>query len=169
MHQVRCKDMEKIIIIREGDYDPFSFDERKIHLHMIKPEFFKWTGSKFENVFVGVCSIIIDEQKVVLYSLPKYYPKSRCKREHLDDIKEVLKKICRVAEKLKQEHPKSKIFSDTDSFFEPYKLKDKVQNVNRVELAEYLIEDYVQNGLYVKDVLVTKKMGTEELIGEKPF
>ena len=63
-------------------------NQRKIHLHMIKPEFFKWTGSKFENVFVGVCSIIIDEQKVVLYSLPKYYPKSRCKREHLDDIKE---------------------------------------------------------------------------------
>ena len=95
--------MKKTIIIREGKFDPFKFNDEKIYLHTIKPEFFKWNGQKFENVFVGVCSLKIGNCDAILYSLPKYFPEEKCEEIYLDEIKKVLKTICRVAEKLKKD------------------------------------------------------------------
>lgn len=170
--------MKNIYIIREGalapnkrsvgDSDPdpdkiplIPVDGEYKYLHELKPEFFRWTGSRFENVFVGVCTINANagDQKIVVYSLPKYFPKERCDDSNLNEIKRVLKQICLVAEKLKKEHSESAIFADTDKFFEPYTQNREKNDVNRVALAEFLLEDYVQNGLYVNDIMVTKKNG----------
>ena len=140
--------MRHIAIVREGDS---ASDFLKL-LSVEKPEFFK-RGS---IVFVGMYTLKRNNEITVLYSLPKYYPKQKCNLENLPEIQKHIKTICRVVEKLRSEGRK---FDDEEYLFDPYEQGQSKKAVNRYELAEYIIEDYLQNGLYVKDIIESRKNG----------
>lgn len=149
--------MDQIVIVREGDKEKIVLnDGQEILLGTIKQKFVKNKAI----VFVGMCTFPIGQDlkdRVVLFSLPKYFPKSKCNEEHLNDIRKHLLKICRVIEKLRNNEGKS--FEDDEYLFAPYELKKSGIEVNRFDLAEFIINDYLQNGLYFKDQTDTIKGG----------
>lgn len=144
--------MNHIAIVREGDNDNISLDNYQFFLRDVKPNFVKWSKKNCTIVFVGMYTIRRNNDSITIYSLPKYFPKEKCNKDNLDEIQNHIKKICRVIEKLRLE---GKTFDDEEYLFNPYELRLSKEIVNRVELAEYIIEDYLQNGLYIKQLTET--------------
>ena len=152
--------MNHIAIFREGDENkPLAVDKTldngtSLKLGEIKPIFAK----KGKVSFVGLYTIKADRDKnnITIYSLPKYFPKSKCNLDNLPEIQEQIKTICKVIEKLRKN---GKTFDDEEYLFEPYQLKGSKETVNRYELAEFIIEDYLQDGLYVKNLTEIRKGG----------
>lgn len=150
--------MKYIAIVREGDNDEISLEGLKepVYLRYENPNFVRWRKNTCTIVFVGTYTIRRKNDYIVIYSMPKYYPKENCNKNNLNEIKNHIKKICCVVEKLRAE---GKSFDDEEYLFNPYEQGVTKQAVNRVELAEYIIEDYIQYGLYVKDLTETVKGG----------
>ncbi len=151
--------MNYIAITREGDSDKISVNglQNPIYLGDKNPNFVKWSKNRCTIVFVGMFTIHRDNNdRIIVYSLPKYFPKEKCNIDHLDEIKDCLKKICQVVEDLRA---KGKEFDDEEYLFDPYEEGIRSKPVNRVELAEFILEDYMQYGLYVKDLTETIRGG----------
>lgn len=149
--------MNHIAIFREGDKDEYELGNgTKLKLGDIKPAF----ARKDKVSFVGLYTIKADgeniKNNITVYSLPKYFPKDKCKLDNLPEIQEQIKTICKVIEKLRKN---GKIFDDEEYLFDLYQLKVSKQTVNRYELAEFIIEDYLQDGLYVKNLTEFRKGG----------
>ena len=146
--------MNHIVIIREGDEDGVKVVEEGplLYLGDLKPEFVK----KNRIVFVGMYIITGKNENIIVYSLPKYFPKEKCNRDHITEVKQHIKTICYVVEKLRSE---GKSFDNEVYVFDPYEQKKIKETVNRAELAEFIIEDYLQYGLYIKDVTETIQGG----------
>ena len=164
--------MNDLAIIRDGDDDDNNRTLKGdiITLRDHRPDFVKWEKSKCTIVFVGMYTIKQNNNEyITIYSLPKYYPvpEDKYTSEHISKVQHHIKKICEVVEKLKKEklkeekRKKKNIFDDEEFLFDPYAYDQNVKTdpVNRFELAEYIIEDYLQNGLYVKDFTETRKGG----------
>ncbi len=145
-------------VTREGNNDEILLkDGRIISLGNIRPEFVRWSNGKYKIVFVGMYTYTLNNDNITIYSLPKYYPMEQCNIENIDNIKSVIVQICKVVEKLRTDNNKK--FEDEDYLFNPYEIHNEAKKVNRMELAEFIIDDYLQNGLYVKDMTLIRKNG----------
>lgn len=149
--------MNHLVIIREGDEDRIPLNKGgSIRLGDIERNFVKWGKNKRTIVFVGMYTIKYHNECITIYSMPKYFPKDRCTLDHLVEVQSHIRKICEVVEKLRSE---GKNFDDEEFLFDPYEQNVSKKSVNRFELAEYIIEDYLQYGLYVKDFTETRRGG----------
>lgn len=166
--------MNYTVIVREGDPDSklskilksegyaddklVNDDLLSQHLEDINSDFVK----RKKIVFVGMYTDRSkeDNSTVTIYSLPKYYSKDTYSKDNiqhnLSEIQGHIKKICMVIEKLRSE---GKEFDDEEYLFDPYEQNSSKEEVNRFELAEFIIEDYLQYGLYAKDLTEIRRNG----------
>lgn len=158
--------MNHIAIFREGDKDepidgykilpdgkPFKLGEWSETKGFVKTQ-----KNKTTVVFVGFCTVAIEKEIISVFCLPKYFPREKCNLENWREIQQHLKTICKVIERLRSKGKDFSFFSDENTF-DTFSLNDSGSKVNRYELAEYLLEDYLQNGLYVKVMSDSRKNG----------
>lgn len=90
----------------------------------------------------------------IVYSLPKYCPDSWVKNKDIERAKKHMDLVCAVIDKLRSQ---GKRFDDEEYSFDAYSENPEDMRVNKLEIAEYIIKDYIRNGLYscsVKDSVV---------------
>lgn len=151
--------MYHFAIVREGEKDDNLY-EGGPRLQDIEENFVK-SGI---IVFVGMYTLRKDNETITIYSLPKYYPRNQCTEECFPNIQNHIKKICKVVEELRKI---GKNLNDEEFLFDPFEHNTEEKKVNRCELAEYIVEDYLQNGLYVRDLTETKKGGVGRTVWGK--
>lgn len=100
------------------------------------------------EAFVGIYTSSVHSGRVTIYSCPKYFDFDLEKpytNEILNKVKDHMNLICRTIEKLRKE---GKNFEDTEYQFSAYDNYSERKNVNAYELADFIVNDYVINGLF---------------------
>lgn len=98
--------------------------------------------------FVGMYTSSIRRGKVTIYSCPKYFDfnlEMQYTEELLDNVKEHINLICRTIHKLIEE---GRNFEESGYQFSVYDNYRERKNINAYELAGYILNDYVKNGLF---------------------
>lgn len=143
--------MSKIAIFRERDDDKAK-NNAGIYLGDINAGFIK----KNKVAYVGTYTYKTEKGDLNVYCLPKYFPIDKCNEQNIAEIRKHLALVCKVIEQLRAE---GKSFENDEYRFDPYEIEEVKSKVDRFTLAEYIIDDYLQYGLYTKDLTEIRKNG----------
>lgn len=94
--------------------------------------------------FVGIYTFSTGDN---CYCYPKYFPEVKSDEEK-EKVKKHMELVANVIEKLRQE---GKNMEEESQSFSPYHNQSTPNKVNRIELARYIIKDYLEHGLFYID------------------